>query len=365
MRWKYSPWNAESSRTVREENPEEYSPWTLMAKPAMSQRDPREILSIFDDLDLDVPEERRIALFALNDYFGAVFAQVGGQLDFRTSDYEHSIGNQWDKASSRLEAVDSVEIPGKYYSTLKTISDLRGDCAHDFRDYPPVEPIESARETAPDWADWIREAADEYEEYQESLTATEALVQVGARALDNTLEDWSRYPTHFAGQAQNLHSQAEDLEAELHSFRDDDEVTKELVEVISDILGWEREKKQFEEKVEAWKQEEAERRERLDRSENSYNFIVVDEAGEYDSIAVVKHEIAEPDHTYTFTISNCPISEKEMEYLRGLEVDDEVHLWIGRTMYRGRNGRIDHDPIIKEVVDMNTSSGNAASATDW
>jgi hypothetical protein len=190
-------------------------------------------------------------------------------------------------------------------------------------------------------------------------------VQVGERALDNTLDDWFGYPSRFSDQAQNLHSQAEDLEEELQSFRDDDEVTKELVEVISDILEWERDKKQFEEKVEAWEQEEAERREEIDRSENSYNFIVVEEAGEYDSITVVKHEIAEPDETYTFTISNCPISEGEMEYLRDLEANDEVRLWIGRTMYRNRNGRIDHDDIIKEVVDMDTSSSNAASATDW
>jgi len=338
---------------------------TWVAIQTMSQRDPREILLIFDDLDLNAPEERRIALFTLNDYFGAVFTDIGGQLDFRPSDFGHSIGHQWDKASSRLEAVDSVEVPGEYHRTLESISGLRGDYAHNFRDYPPVDPIESARETAPDWADWIRGAADEYEDYQESLTATEALVQVGDRTLDNTFDDWIEYPSRFSDQAQNLYNQAEDFEEGIQSFRDDDEVTKELVEVISDILEWERDKEQFEEKVEAWEQAEAERREGIERSENSYNFIVVEEAGEYDSITVVKHEIAEPDKTYSFTISNCPISEEEMEYLRNLEVNDEVRLWIGRRMYRNRNGRIHHDDIINEVVDMDTSSANAASATEW
>lgn len=331
----------------------------------MPQRDPEEILTIFDDFDLETPEKRRIALFTLNDYFGAVLAEVGEQLDFRTSDYKMSIGHQWDKASSRLEEVDSVEISGEYYSTLETISGLRGDYAHNFRDYPPVDPIESARETAPNWAGWIREAADEYEEYQESLTASEALVQVGQRSLDNTLEDWYGYPPRFSEQAKSLNSRAENLEKDLQSFRDDEEVTKELVEVISDIMEWERDKNQFVEDVETWEQEEAERRERIDRAENTYNFMVVDEAREYDSIAVVKHEFGEPDDTYTFTISNCPISEEEMDYLRDLEVNDEVRLWIGSEMYRNKRGRFDHEDIIKEVVDMQSDSGNSAAATDW
>lgn len=331
----------------------------------MSQRDPGEILDIFDGFDLNTPEERRIALFTLNDYFGAVFTEVGEQLDFRTSDYKMSTGHQWDKASSRLEDVDTIDIPGEYYQPLETIPALRGDYAHDFNDYPPVDPLESAREIAPNWAEWIRDAAVKYEQYQESLTATEALIQVGERALGGSLDDWRGYPQQFTGRARNLNGQAEDLEEDLQAFRGDDEVTKELVEIISDNLEWERDKIQLEEDVEKWEKEEAERREQLDRAENSYNLVVVDDAGEYDSIAVVKHEIAEPDDTFSFTISNCSISEDEMEYLRNLDVNDEVRLWIGRTTYRNRNGRFDYENTIKEVIDLDTGSANGASATDW
>lgn len=316
-------------------------------------------------MDIEEPEERRICLFILNDYFGAVFAEVAEQLDFSPSDYDSSIYHQWNKASSRLEQVEEIEVPGEDYRILETISGLRGDYAHDFRDHPPANPIESAREIAPGWADWIRGAADEYEEFQESLTATEALIQVGERALNDTLKDWTNYPNLFSDRARSLNSQADNLEEELQSFRDDDEVTKELVEAISDILEWERDRNQFEEELEKWEQEEAERRERLDRAENTYNFVVVDEADEYDSISVVKHQIGEPDTMYTFTISNCPISDEEMWYLRDLDGDDEVRLWIGSTMYRDRNGRIDHEDIVKEVVNMDSGSGTTASATDW
>lgn len=330
----------------------------------MSQREPDRILTVFDDFDLDVPEERRLALFALNDYFGTVFTDVGEQLDFRTSDYGASIKHQWDKASSRLRKIESVEIDDEYHEALYAIGELRGTYAHDFSDYPPIEPIESARHTAPDWADWIREAADEYEEFQETLTATEALIQVGQRSLEDRIEDRYGHPAPFTERAKSLNNQALELEESLVEFREDEEVTKGLVEVIADILDWERDKNQFVEEVEVWKEEEAQRRERMDRAENTYNFVVVDKSPEYDSIHVVKHHIGEPDDGYTFTISNCPISEEEMDYLRDLDVNDEVHLWIGSELYRNR-GRVESEPIIKEVVDTSRDSVGSAAATDW
>lgn len=318
----------------------------------MSQRNPEKILQIFDNNDLEDPEERRICLFTLNDYFGAVFTEVGEQLDFGTSDYDGSIGHQWNKASSRLEEVDSVEILGEYYEALNAIDSLRGNCAHDFNDFPPAEPIESARDTAPEWAEWIREAADDYEEYQESLTATEALVQVGERALDNIPEDKVEYTSYFQKRATDLRNQATDLDDNLQSFRDDEEITKDLVEVISEILEWERDKNQLIEEIEGWKQQEAERLEMEDRAENTYNFIVLDEVDEYDRIVLIKNQVGQPDHSYSITISNCPISDEEMNYLRNLESNEEVQLWMGSKMYRNRNGRINHEDIIKEVVDM-------------
>lgn len=330
----------------------------------MPQREPEEILEIFDGLDLEDPEERRICLFTLNDYFGAVFAEVGEKLDFGTADYGKPIGGQWNKASSRLRMVDSVNIPGEYYSTIEAINGIRGDYAHNFRDYPPVEPIEAAREVAPRWADWLRDAAEEYEEFQESLTATESLVQIGERSLDSTLDDSVMYPPSYSDRVEVLNEQADDLQAQLETVNDD-EVTKELVDVVSDILEWERDKNVLKGELENWEQEEEDRRERMDRAENTYNFVVVDEADDLDRISLVKHHIGEPDHHYTFSISNCPISTDEMEYLRGLDPDDEVMLWVGTAMHRDRNGRIRQEDIIKQVVDMEDESGTTLSAADW
>jgi hypothetical protein len=316
----------------------------------MSQRDPTKRLTIVDKFDLDSPEERRIALFTLNDYFGAVFAEVGEQLDFRTSDYGMSIGHQWNKASSRLNDVDSVDIPEEYDRVLRAVDELRGNYAHDFRDYPPLDPIESAKETAPNWTDWIHDVANEYEKYQESMTATEALVQIGERTLDHNIGDQFRYPSRFHTQVDDLRDQAADLKKDLRPFTDDDEVTKEFVEVISDILKWERDRKEFEEELEKWEKEAIRQKEREDKAEKSSNFIVVDEVDESDSISLVRHEVGKPDETLTFTVSNCPISKGEMDFLRDLETNDEVRLWVGTNMYRNKRGNIDHDSIIKEIV---------------
>lgn len=334
----------------------------------MSQRDLEEILDLFDQFSLESPEERRIALLTLNDYIGAVFAEVGDQLDFRSSDYGMSVGHQWDKARARLEDVDSIEIPGEYGQALQTINQLRGDYAHNFDDYPPQDPIESARGVVTGWTEWIKDSAVEYEQYQESLTATEALVQVGERTINESIDNWRDYPQQFAERVGGLEKQAENLEDNIQAFRKDDEVTKELVDTISGILEWEREKKQLDEDVERWEKEEAERREQLNRYENTYNFIVVDNAEDRDEITVVKSEIGESDDMFSFYIPDCQIPEDEMEALRNLEVNDEVQLWIGRRMYRDSNGNIAHQNIVKGVEGLDTTPTTPTGTkpiTDW
>lgn len=323
----------------------------------MSQRNPEKILKIFDELEVQDAEERRICLFVLNEYFGAVFDDVGKQLDFRTSDFGMSIGHQWNTASSRLEKVDSVEIPREYNQTLRKISEVRGNYAHNFRDYPPVDPIESAREIAPEWKEWIREAAGKYEEFQESLTATEALVQVGERVLDDTLNDWKSYPPDFKDQAKNLHKQAHKLDRLVKLYRNDEEVTKRLVEIISEILEWERDKELFEREFRGW-EEEIKRQERIDRAANTYNFLVIEEGDESGRIELAKHHPGESDTVISINIHNTMLSEEECDYLMGLSVDDQVRLRIGQSTYRDKQGNIAREDVIKEIPYLRNQSEN-------
>lgn len=146
----------------------------------MTNADNENILSIFDRLNIEDPQECRLAVFTLNDYYGAILTEIGEDtLDLRKRDLEMGIKHQWSKVKSRIDELDDVDIPPEYDRAIQSIGSIRGSIAHDFTEIPPDNILKESREIAPEWSEWVVKAAEEYREYQVSLTAIEALVQVG------------------------------------------------------------------------------------------------------------------------------------------------------------------------------------------
>ncbi|MCJ0620124.1 hypothetical protein JZX76_11560 [Haloarcula hispanica] len=306
-------------------------------------------LVIFDNQDLDNPRERRMAVYALNDYYGSVLAEVGGgALDFWPRDLEKGIKHQWKKAKSRINELDDGNIPGKFNTAIESVNEIRNDISHDFEEIPPKDILEQSRELAPQWKDWILEVSEDYEQHQESLTATEALKQVGMRTLDDIQDQPQNYSFGLDNQQESLNEDVTQLRTELEGVSDEDSVTRELVNVISEIMELERDKDSLESEH-RMREEEARRREETRRAENTMRVIVTEPVDDFGQITFVRHEVGKPDETYVVNVHHAKTPEEVRENLMDLEADDEVRFLVEESMSRDKNGRIETTPYIADI----------------
>lgn len=317
----------------------------------MTEEQPSHSLSVFDDLNRDNPKERRLAVFALNDYYGAILAKIGDEsLDFRSSDLDQGIRHQWDKAKSRFDELDDIDIPDDYDESIYSINNIRGNIAHDFTKNPPRDILEKSRDTAPEWSIWFSDMAERFEDHQETLTPTEALVQLGKRTIDHIEDSPVDYRDEFSYHQKSLNKDVEELEGRLDSHSDAEGPTRDLVGVISEIMDLEREKEKLEKDRNQREQRRLEEQKKLDRAENTYNCIVVDKEEDTGRIDVVTNEPAKPDEHYSFFIQEPNISDSEREKLRNLETNESVKLWVGINRTLDSRGRVQSIPYIKEVM---------------
>ena len=155
---------------------------------------PTECLDMFDGFDLDNHRERRLATYALEDYYGTILSNIGTEyLDFSPHDTERGIGSQWNKAKTRLRQVGIETIPDRYNQRIHRLSDIRNSVAHRYQHNPRLDYLNEAREIAEEWFEWFSEQADKYREEAASLTVGETLFNMKLEAFDAALADPSRY----------------------------------------------------------------------------------------------------------------------------------------------------------------------------
>lgn len=314
----------------------------------MSEEKPEQSLAAFDSFELNNSKQRRLAVYALNDYYGATFAEVEGSLGFWPRDLEMGIKHQWNKTKSRLRELENTEIPEEYDTAIESVNEIRNDISHDFTETPPREILERSCELAPEWKDWITQAAEDYEQHQESLTATEALAQVGKRTLENVKDPPQDYSYGLARQQESLNEDANRLEKELENLSEEDAVSRDLVNVVSNIMELKRDKDSLDDEHRVHK-EEARREEELRRAENTRRVIVTEGVDDDGQIVVVTHEVGKPDETYVMDIEHPDTPDAARERLIGLEANDEVRLRIEEDLRRDRKGRIERVPYVEEM----------------
>lgn len=314
----------------------------------MKGEDPEHSLTVFDTLDLGNPKERRLAVYALNDYYGGVFAENKDSLDFWQRDLEMGIKHQWKKTKSRLDALDDIEIPGEYNTAIESVNEIRNNVSHDFTETPPRDILEKSRELAPEWREWINEVSEEYERHQESLTATEALVQVGKRRLEYIEDSPQNYSFGLDRRQESLNDDVSELRQDLEELSDEETVSRGLVETIADVMDLERDKDSLENEH-GLREEEARREEEIRQAENTRRVIVTESVNEFGEIVVVTHEVGQPDETYVLDINHPDTPKDVRERLADLEPNEEVQLRIEEDMIRDKNGRIKTESYVAEI----------------
>ena len=314
----------------------------------MCEDPPTECLDNYDDFDLNDHRQRRLATYSLEDYYGTVLSEYGREhLDLTPGDTSQGIGPQWNKAKSRIRRLNDVDIPDQYSSVINRLHDQRNtEVAHDYQANPSSEVLEEARTLAEEWADWFIQKSESYATMQEEQTAEEMVEDMVSSITDSILSNDIEYvDPKLQDKQTKLEEQADTIQSdlaesmEMDGLPSNEGVDKELIQILLDAVEL-RNDQQSIESTHRYKMEKIERQEAIRRKENTYRCIVVDEYDEdLGTVHVITHEYNKPDTSYTINVPEFPDNE---QYLKDLDVNDELHIEVDRTI-QGRE-------FVQEIV---------------
>jgi chromosome segregation ATPase len=202
--------------------------------------DPERYLELFDYLDLDNMEDRRIGIHLLRNYFSTVLADIADKkLGAMTSINQESLEKQWRQVRRKFETV-SGQMPEEIENLLNQIMEVRDPVTHNDR-YDPrqsINDLQAIRELAPEWRDEVEELAEAYFYAWEDLSPKEALIDLAEQNLQRVLSSEPRFD-NFDEEYTLTHEVAEEarrkLEQEVNPDRE--RIEKELVEVVRTVEG--------------------------------------------------------------------------------------------------------------------------------
>ncbi|WP_152424959.1 hypothetical protein [Natronococcus jeotgali] len=203
---------------------------------------PSESLDQFDNLDLDHMVQRRLAAYALRDYYGATLSEVGqNYLGFSPSIRKQGPKKQWNQIKTRLEVLDNFEAPDELNSIPYKINDISNEVDHDFNYNPPREPLQEARREAENWRDWLLEQSTTYRAVEGELDARETIIRIARESLQTANQSPEERYYGLEEEQNQLNDDVEELLQRLDDIESTtDGITDELVFLLSDAKELER-----------------------------------------------------------------------------------------------------------------------------
>ena len=202
--------------------------------------DPERYLELFDYLDLDNMEDRRIGIHLLRNYFSTVLADIADKkLGAMTSINQESLEKQWRQVRRKFETI-SGQMPEEIENLLNQIMEVRDPVTHNDR-YDPrqsINDLQPIRELAPEWRDEVEELAEAYFYAWEDLSPKEALIDLAEQNLQRVLSSEPRFD-NFDEEYTLTHEVAEEAKRKLEQEvnPDHERIEKELVEVVRTVEG--------------------------------------------------------------------------------------------------------------------------------
>ena len=200
----------------------------------MKQTRPERYLELFDKLDLDNVEDRRIGFHMLRNYFSTVLTDVAEELGVGSSINQDSLDRQWKYIRSKFDTVPG-QLPSDMQKLPFQIIQSRNSVTHNER-YDPSEDIndlQEIRDQAPEWRNEVEELAEAYFHAWEELSPKEALMDLADENLQEVRSAEPRFD-NFEQEYENIHDLAkmaeQDLEQEVDHNRE--RIEKELVAVV-------------------------------------------------------------------------------------------------------------------------------------
>lgn len=195
----------------------------------MPPEDEDEFLKLFDRLNLDQHAHRRMAAYALVDYYKSVLTQAGRANADLSEVHGKPIQEQWGNLTTRFAALDGFGDKEEYAELVYRVKGVRNDVAHNTLINPPREELEELREEADEWQNWINHWATEYEASKSDYSPRVLII----RMIENLLEDMAYTNIDLLEDKWNeLQSEADDIRERLNEFERDGEITLELIRVF-------------------------------------------------------------------------------------------------------------------------------------
>jgi len=287
---------------------------------------PVRTLELFDQFDLDEMRERRLATYALEDYYGTTLSEISIEyLEFGHEAREHGIAAQWNKAKTRIQTLDTRSVDCDHNRIINQLSNIRNDVAHDYTQKPELETIGEAREIADEWADWFIESAKDYQNQQEELTAKEAMInltQQSAKTAKGSPDDLDY--SELVEKQEEINSDADWILDNMDILESTEGISKMLVHDLAEAMQLEQDAQKIRKENQNRLEYEAEQRL---IHETSTRCLVIEPFSEEDPrISIATHEF-HMDNLH-FRVHPNDYSNETTSKLKNLEVDDEVFAYI-------------------------------------
>lgn len=211
----------------------------------MPAADSERFLELFDRFNLERQSDRRMAVYALTEYFKSVLTDVGrNKLDLPEV-HNETMQPQWGSIVSRLSVLDGFGDKEEKAKAIYRTKGLRNDVAHNTLIDPSKTDLERLRDKAEDWEDWLSDWVDHYIERKADLTPRELMEDM----MSNMVADISSSQiSHFEDEYDELLDKAETVEDQIEALEDEEEFSLRHIEIFKRVQEIHAQSIQLEEK---------------------------------------------------------------------------------------------------------------------
>ncbi|WP_145973536.1 MULTISPECIES: hypothetical protein [unclassified Natrinema] len=197
----------------------------------------QQYLTQYDSFDLSEKAQRRMAVYAIKEFYATVMADVGREYLHIDEEVKRSaLDGQWSQVMGRLESLDAVVPPEDTEKVIYGFKEYRIKTHHNTDFNPPKKQLEEARELAPDWRSWLLENSREYHEVREELDPRGMIVEMTRSAIIEITT--GRDIEHAQSQLEDVKEEAEALKKRLEDVETEggSDITLELIYLLRDAL---------------------------------------------------------------------------------------------------------------------------------
>lgn len=201
-----------------------------------------EALEQFDSLDLESVTQRRLAAYALREYYGSVLTTVGYEflnIDYEFLNFQRDFRNaspkyQWINIKNRLGDLQDFTVPDEYKGLVQKVHEISNNVDHDFSERPTKDSLEDARAKAEEWHEWLMDSAKAYRDIEEELDVRDTVIRITRHTLEGITPSTVREGASYKRQ-EILENRADELLSKLDKIEEETRgVTKELVFLLVD-----------------------------------------------------------------------------------------------------------------------------------